>query len=185
MNILLISNTINELVRQSDFFRSYHFGYHSDINRNVQNDYDPDGNSGKDFPHVTWVAPVEGELTMQGDTGRDTLDMMLFFYCTQDYRNDNDPEDMANTLAWQWDRLKGRAVEFLHALNKSGNFRLVDGRAKWFTDSNTNIDRLLCVGVEFKLLHLYACCDYQKQPLLSAKDINPPSGIDLEARYVR
>lgn len=186
MNILHISNTLNEMVRQSDFFRSYHFGYHSDINANIGNDFDPDGNAGKSYPHVTWVAPVEGELSMQGETGRDAVEMMLLFYATQDYRDDNDPVDITQTLAWQWNRLKLRAVEFVHGLNKSKAFRVVDGRVKWFTDSNANIDRLICVGLEFKLLHLYACCDYQfQQPPLSAADTHVPSDIDLETRYVR
>jgi hypothetical protein len=186
MNLITISNTINELVRQSSFFKSYHFGYHSDINRNVPNGYDLNGDAGKDFPHVTWVAPVEGEITLSGDAGRDMIDVMLFFYATQDYRNDGEPEDIERTLAWQLDRLKARAVEFLHGLNTGAAFRIEGGKVKWFTDAHAQIDRLICVGCEFRVVVPYACCDYEAQyPKLSAANVSVTDQIDLEARYVQ
>ena len=185
MNLLHISNTFNALVQQSAFFQSYHFGYHTDINANTPNNYDKDGNTGKFYPHVTWVAPVEGSLKMQGDTGIDTVEVMLFFYNPQDYRNDGDPLSIDTTLVRQLHDLKARAVEFLHGLNKSRLFRIVDGKVKYFTDSNIQVDRLLCVGVEFSLQLAYGCCDYENQnPALSAKDLTIHETEDMEARHV-
>lgn len=185
MNLLHISNTFNALVQQSAFFQSYHFGYHTDINANPPNNYDKDGNTGKFYPHVTWVAPVEGSLKMQGDTGIDTVEVMLFFYNLQDYRNDGDPLNIDTTLIRQWHDLKARAVEFVHGLNKSRLFRIVDGRVKYFTDSNIQVDRLLCVGVEFSLHAAYGCCDYEGHiPPLTAKDLTIHETEDMEARHV-
>lgn len=185
MNLLHISNTFNALVQQSAFFQSYHFGYHTDINTNTANNYDKDGNTGKFYPHVTWVAPVDGSLKMQGDTGTDTVEVMLFFYNLQYYRNDGDPLNIDTTLIRQWHDLKARAVEFVHGLNKSRLFRIVDGRVKYFTDSNIQVDRLLCVGVEFSLHVGYGCCDYENQnPALSAKDLTIHETEDMEARHV-
>jgi len=184
MNLLHISNTLNSLVQQSAFFQSYHFGYHTDINTNTPNNYDKDGNTGKFYPHVTWVAPVEGSLKMQGDTGTDAVEVMLFFYNLQDYFNDGDPLDIDLTLVRQWHDLKARAVEFVHALNKSRLFRIVDGKVKYFTDSNVQVDRLLCVGVEFTLQLNYGCCDYENQnPPLSAAGIDVDGTTDKEARH--
>ncbi len=185
MNLLHISNTLNQLVQQSAFFQSYHFGYHSDINTNTPNGYDPDNNTGKMYPHVTWVAPVDGNLIMQGDTGKDMVDVMLMFYNLQDYQNNHDPLRIETTLLMQWHELKARAVEFLHALNKSRLFRVTDGKVKYFTDGHVQIDRLICVGCEFTLQANYGCADYENQtPVLSAACVEVFGVDDMEARHV-
>lgn len=185
MNLLHISNTFHQLVQQSAFFQSYHFGYHADINANIPNNFDPNNEAGKIYPHVLWVAPVEGSIQMQGDTGRDTIEVMLFFYNLQDYTNDSEPLDLQSTLLTQWHTLKARAVEFLHGINKSRIFRIVDGKAKYFTDSNAQIDRLICVGCEFTLQVNYGCDDYQcQQPQLSAALVETFGADDMEARHV-
>lgn len=185
MNLLHISNTFAQLVQQSAFFQSYHFGYHSDINTNTANIYDPGNEAGKMFPHVLWAAPVEGSLSMQGDTGRDFVEVMLYFYALQDYQNDGEPVRIENTLIRQWHDLKARAVEFLHGANKSRMFRIVDGKVKYFTDANAQIDRLLCVGCEFTVQLNYGCCDYENQtPPLSAAQVETFGVDDIEARHV-
>lgn len=185
MNLLHISNTFNLLVQQSTFFQSYHFGYHTDINANTPNNFDINNEAGKMYPHITWVAPVEGNLKMQGDAGHDFVDVMLLFYNLQDYRNDGDPTDIDITLLRQWHNLKARAIEFLHAINKSRAFRIVDGKVKYFTDSHAQIDRLVCVGCEFTLQVAYGCSDHENQaPPLSAACIDAPNTEDLESRHV-
>lgn len=185
MNILKISNIFNLLVQNSDFFQSYHFGYHSDINASIPNNFDNAGEAGKMFPHVTWVAPVEGKIKMRGNGGEDQVDVMLLFYDLQDYRNDGEPRTIEHTLAWQWSILKARAMEFVHGLNLSREVRVLDSEIRWFTDSNAHIDRLICVGLEFKLTYPYGCCDYEAQaPPLSAQYLQPSGEIDLEARNV-
>src|SRR5690606_21466 len=122
---------------------------------------------------------------MQGDTGKDAVSVMLFFYNLQDYQNDADPMSIEKTLLCQWHELKARAVEFLHGLNKSAIFRITDGRVKYFTDSHAQIDRLICVGCEFTLQLNYGCCDYEnQQPPLSAKLVETFGSDDMEARHV-
>lgn len=164
MNLILISNTFNLLVQESEFFQSYHFGYHSDINSNIPNNSDLYGDAGKMFPHVTWVAPVEGQIEMKDRSGTDYVQAMLFFYNLQDYDNSGDPSVIDETLLVQWSRLKARAVEFLHGFNaRPSLFRIRDGKLKYFTDAHAAVDRLLCVGFEFEIIALYGCEDYEDQ----------------------
>jgi hypothetical protein len=185
MNLLHLSNLFNKLVQDSSFFQSYHFGYHSDININVPNNFDPNNEAGKRFPHVLWAAPVEGQIQMSGDNGTDDIDVMLFFYSLHGYRNDSDPIDIDITMLRQWNTLKARAIEFVHALNKGRDFKIKGQTVKYFTDSNVSVDRLLCVGVEFRLTNVYGCPDYEAQiPPLSAANISPVKSSDLEAEYV-
>lgn len=186
MNLIHISNTFNLLVQESQFFQSYHFGYHSDININVPNNHDLHGDAGKMFPHVTWAAPVEGDIEMKGDLGIDNVQCLLFFYNLQDYKNDGDPTDIDLTLLTQWNELKARALEFIHAFNsRPSPFRIKDSKAKWFTDAHAGIDRLICVGFEFEIIAHYGCDDYQAQT--PALGCGLPGNIekteDLEAEY--
>lgn len=172
MNLIHISNTFNLLVQESEFFQSYHFGYHSDININTPNNSDISGNAGKMFPHLTWVAPVEGELILNGENGIDYVQAALYFYNLQDYKNDGDPVDVDFTLLTQWNTLKARAVELLHGFNAYSAFRIKDKKVKWFTDSHAGTDRLICVGAEFEIIAHYGCDDYQDQ--------TPSLGCDLD-----
>lgn len=185
MNLLQISNTFNLLVQQSEFFNSYHLGYHNDINLNIPNNFDLDGEAGKMFPHVLWAAPIEGEVKLEGDLGTDYTDVMLYFYNLQGYGNDGDPSHTSVTMLQQWHDLKARALEFIYGFNKSRRFRVKDGKVKYFTDANAQVDRLLCVGIEITVVSKIGCDDYQAQaPPLCADDSGAHGLFDIEAKNV-
>jgi hypothetical protein len=165
MNLTRISNLFNLLVQESSYFRSYHFGYHADIQVNTPNANDEHGNLGKAFPHVTWVAPPEGVLDIKDL--RDAVDIEIYFYNTQDYDATNNPTATSRTMLVQWNELKARAVEFAHAVDKVRGYSVKDKRVEWFADANTHIDSLLCIGLRFTLLTAYTCPDYESDPPLS------------------
>jgi len=180
MKLLLISNTLNALVEQSDFFQMYHAGYHSDINTNILNNYNPHGNEGKKLPLVLWALPAEGNIGKVKDLGGSlSVDMELYFYNLQDYNLDGDPTSINRTLITVLDELLARATEFMHALKESrgGSFE----SWKWFTDANMHVDRLVCVGVTLTMNLPYSCADYQGDPALAAVDISTISStVDNE-----
>lgn len=170
MNLVAISNLFNLLVQESDYFASYHFGYHSDIERNVPNNFDPDGNTGKPFPHVTWAAPPDGVLDLKQKS--DLINVELYFYSLQDIDGNGDP--IGATWLEQWNTLKARAVEFIHAVRDRRLLAINnENRVEWLTDANATTSRLICVGLKFQLYTLYKCEDYELN--------DPPLGSTLPA----
>lgn len=183
MNLVRISNLFNLLVQESAYFKSYHFGYHSDIQVNTPNAYDEHSNKGKAFPHVTWVAPPEGVLDIK--ELRDAVDVELYFYDTQDYDATNNPTASIRTLLVQWNELKARAVEFIQAVNKVRGYSVKDNRVEWVADANAHTDRLLCIGLRFTVLNAYTCPDYDSDPPLSGSLPSVPieAVLDLETQF--
>lgn len=169
MNLIRISNLFNLLVQESEFFRAYHFGYQVGLAANVQNNFNVHGNTGIDFPLVLWAAPVEGELMLRDRW--DTLDIELFFYHLQGYGNDGEPTGLERTYLVQWDELKKRAVEFIHAIHSRREYKVKEGRVRYFTDQGQGIQSLICVGMTFSLFDPYACEDYESQ--------SPPLGASI------
>lgn len=170
MKLLLISNTLNALVQNSAYFQNYHAGYHSDINTNILNNFNPDGNTGKKLPLVLWALPAEGNAEQVKDLGGTlSVDMELYFYNLQDYGMDGDPSAMARTLITVLDELLSKATEFMHAL-KASRIGTIENW-KWFTDANVHVDRLVCVGVTLSLKLPYSCTAYQSDPPLEPVDI--------------
>lgn len=162
MNLLLIGNTIKLVVDTHPHIKSYHFGYHSDINRNVPNVYDENNEKGTQFPHLMWVAPIDGTLDLA--TRKDVIDCEVYLYDLQAYGNDH--EGTAETLLTQWNRLKIYLVEVLQVLysKKVG----ISANVEWFTDANAQNDRLICVGARFNITKSYTCANY-----------DPITGIDF------
>lgn len=170
MKLLYISNTLNALVQSSGYFKSFHAGYHSDINTNILNNYNPDGNEGKKLPLVLWAVPVEGNLKGVTDRGTMEVEVELYFYGYQDYNKDGDPTPQ--TMMTVWDDLHTHAVEFLHTLKASLRIPFAGDNIKWFTDANATVDRLICIGATFTLTVQYGCTDYQSSVPLAPVDVS-------------
>lgn len=189
MNLHSVSNLFKQLVDASDFWKSYHFGYHSDLNGGSVDVYNIAGQTGREYPLVLWAQPSEGTVIKQGNGFIDQLTVDLFFYSTQHRLNDGTPVTLDQTTQAQWHTLKARAFEFVHSIDDMT--ARWDDRAKWyamrpgfrwFNDAHLHIDRLLCVGVQFVLNIPYNCHDYQQQqPLLSEAVTGAPANqIDLQ-----
>lgn len=182
MNLTRISNLFNLLVQESDYFKSYHFGYHSDIQVNTPNIFNENGNIAKPFPHVAWVGPVEGGL----DLGKMMVEtqVQIYFYGTQDYDETNNPTSAARTLLVQWNELMTRGVEFIHAVNKMRGYSVKDNRVEWASDANVHIDRCLCFEARFTLLTAYTCATYNSDPpLIDSLPETVEAVNDLETQF--
>ena len=173
MNITRISNLLLSLVEHSEHWQSFHFGYHSDINANIASVQNAYGNTGRLYPLVLLAAPLEGEL-LQDEKNKqlyDEVQIELYFYDLQDRDNGSDSD--GKTLCAAWNELKGRGIEFYHALRdlserteNRARWLRVGRNVKWFTDSNLHVDRLLMFGIQFSISLPYTCADYEVQ--------NPP-----------
>lgn len=180
MNLLRISNLFNLLVQGSTFFRSYHFGYASDIDRNVPNNFDPNNETGKFYPHVAWIAPPEGAADLR--RGMDEVEIEIRFYDLLDYKNDGDPVAMSETMLKRWDALKREAFVFISAIRMSKQVGQ-SGTVKWFSDSHVGSDRLICIGATVTLQQVFSCADIEAVAKALSEGLPAiiPDALDLEA----
>lgn len=189
MNLHAVSNLFKQLVDASDYWQSYHFGYHSDLHGGSADVYNIAQSTGRMYPLVLWAQPSEGTITKQGNGYIDNITVDLFFYSTQHRANDGTPVNLEETTLSQWHTLKTRAFEFLHSIedmparqHDRAKWYAMQPAFKWFSDSHLHIDRLLCIGATITLMLPYNCTQHQiQQPLLSeAVPGAPANEIDLQ-----
>jgi hypothetical protein len=179
MNLVKLSNIFKAISDASPGIRSYHFGYHQDVQRNVPNTYDANGDKSTSFPHLTWVAPVEGSLSLAEK--QDWVDVELYLYDLQSVQ-ENDPT--AETLLTQWNRLKKTITEVVHTFHSAKGVKIKEGKVNYFTDSDAHLDRMICVGVRFTVLIPYTCSTYTTPILLNTDDIRDSTESEYD-KYIR
>jgi len=181
MQLTKISNLFCRLAEQSTFFKNYHFGYHSDINTNIINKFNPDGAVGTLFPLVLWAAPVEGNLSaLNGKRGTNNIQVSLYFYDLQG--RDQQGNTTQESLLTVWDRLHTHAIEYFNAALRSNAYTVQNKTLNWFVDANTHNDRLICVGLDFTIELPYACEDYEVEGLQPVEGCELPT-LDMEQTF--
>ena len=92
---------------------SYTFGTYREI------DYELDRM--KTFPAVAELLPLKGSFELKFESVKDSQDITLLFL-------DIDGKTPNSAMTCEVvDRMKGKALEFVKALNESGEFELIDG----------------------------------------------------------
>ena len=178
-----ISNIFNLMCQIDTRINSYHYGWRSDINKNIANNFDPNFSTGRMFPAVHMDKPdgitgIEEPGYLGGD---ESVEMLLYFDTEQDYNNDG----TANTLNLieQEDELKVIANDFI------ANFVVIIGadkynignitKPKYVQRSNVHNQKLITWEVSFVLTHSALCTLPQYQIDLSLlPDTIPDTDIE-------
>lgn len=171
MNVLVeISNLFNLITRSHNTLQSYHFGWRSDVNFTVTNNFNSGtGNDlGKQYPAVHLVAAPRGTMNLAGDMD---IECMVFIDILQDSNNDGNRVTL--TLVEQFNEALKLGQEVLLVFKKESKNLIPKGQAyqireetiRWSTDSNTHNDQLVSAIFEFTIFAKVPC--------------NPPN-IDIE-----
>lgn len=161
MDEVQISNILNLITQAHPFFNHYHFGWWSDIDINVANNFDPDGRDGKKYPAVQWLAPPEGTTDLV--RLRTGLNMQLHFYDLQYYQNDGSAD--ARTNIENWRDLRLASMQFLKRFMDTGKelakgglgFQIRGNEVNFQGDSNAHNDRLISMYYTFTLDMVISC----------------------------
>lgn len=181
MTITEISNLFNLITSMSPNLTSYHYGWASDINQNITNNYDNPQSTGRMFPHVQWIAPAQGEWSAFEAQGQrlDSLNITLAFYDLMDRNNDGSLNN--TTMNEQVATLHNAAFQFMVELRRAGRQLapqkdLVDisqGRVRWTSDANIHNDKLISVVLSFTLVTNIDCDE------LNLDFNTPPAGFSF------
>jgi hypothetical protein len=174
--ILKLTNTIKAAADGVNV-AEYHFGYHSDINTATDNQYNPGGAVGRQFPLCLLVAPLSGKVKPGGKgAGALTYDVEVFFYDTQHFGHDG--ATRTDTMAETLERLEKKALAFLEGLKAA---RVGIEQADLLHDAHAHIVGLVCVGLTFTVAMPYGCDDIDAVPLVNTATVD----TENEQEYVQ
>lgn len=140
-------NLFNLLVENNPNLNSYHYGWRSDINMNIQNNYDINAEIGKLYPHVHVLPPTRSQ-NMQ--SGVEVYNWEVYIFDLQYYNNDGTPKSA--TLAEHWAILEQRALEFQEGVWQYGWKKSQFNASNFTIDYGSNFanDRLVYLSLSFQ-----------------------------------
>jgi hypothetical protein len=157
-----ISNIFNLMVQADSRLKFYHFGWRSDINKNIDNNFDKGVKTGRLFPALHFDVPdffqPSEELNYLGF--KEDISLNLYFDDLQNY--DNSGEQKTDNLIEQWAGLKQISEDFINNLSevlqyyKAGFIRTVP---RFEPKSNLFNDRLITFEVSFTIAHFSECTE--------------------------
>jgi len=179
-----ISNIFNLMVQADSRLKFYHFGWRSDINKNIDNNFDKGVKTGRLFPALHFDVPdffqPSEELNYLGF--KEDIAVNLYFDDLQNY--DNSGEQKTDNLIEQWAALKQITEDFISNLSevlqyyKAGFIRTVP---RFEPKSNLFNDRLITFEVSFTIAHISECTEeIHKINLLSLPGSGCFPAYDLE-----
>lgn len=68
MTITQLSNLFNLIVQNDSDYKFYHYGFPSDMNINISNNFDPTSDTGRLFPYVLLLPPILNSRAMESNT---------------------------------------------------------------------------------------------------------------------
>lgn len=184
MNILQVSNLFNQIAQGIPAINFYHYGYYSDINTNIQNNFTGENTVGKLYPAVSFLYP-DSRLSIKQDSVRGSLNCRLVFSDLQYYNNDSSPRN--ESILEQQAALEAIAVNFIAEVNRLGrqvgNNLGLSGDVSFNYLSDAHNDSLVLVTADFALFYGLDCPITQVDPAsLDApfNDVPPSSSNDYE-----
>ena len=184
MNILQIANLFNQIAQGLPAVNFYHYGYYSDINTNVQNNFTGENTVGKLYPAVSFLYP-DSRIAIKEQSVRGSLNCRLVFSDLQYYNNDS--TQRTQSILKQQAALEAIAVNFIAEINRLGrlagnNLGVVgDVTLDYFSDAQN--DNLIVVEAAFALFYALDCPTIQVTPAsLDApfNDVPPSAENDYE-----
>lgn len=181
MNILQLSNYFNLIAQQSGFLM-YHYGYESDVQRSVQNNFNPAQSAGKMFPAVIWEKPTQ-TLVLDNTRVRSDVNVRLNFFALQHYTNGGAP-DFTQTIE-QENALRIKVLDFLKMVHEVGklqhfNVQTITYNVEYLEAQTP--DRLIQIVVSFVVSFNETCPAVAFNPALVVAPYSypPPDDSDFE-----
>jgi len=162
-----VSNVFNLLSQLDSRILHYHFGWQWDINKEIDNNFDPGNKTGRLFPAVQMDVPDYFQTIEEPsyDGTKEEIKVLLYFYDEQDYNNNSSAK--TTNLIEQWTNLKTIAEDFmanyLEAIGpKKYNIGFITN-PRYTQRSNLHNDRLILWEVEFILTHIAPCTEFLRR----------------------
>lgn len=176
-----ISNVLNLMTQLDSRLQFYHFGWRSDILRNIDNNFDNNNVKGRLFPALHWAVPEFTQYVepVQYDALKEEVEMTLYFDDLQDYNNDGSLK--TKNLIEQWSDLKQIAEDFIANFEvvMCGHFKagFITTSPKFEQFSHGHNDRLITWRVTFILTHFIPCTEASNKVDVS---LLPPTIDDVD-----
>jgi hypothetical protein len=157
-----ISNIFNLMVQQEPRILFYHFGWRSDILRNIDNNFDNNNIKGRQFPALHFAVPESTKYleAINYDGIKEEVEVTLYFDNLQDCENDGSAE--TDNLIEQWAELKQIAEDYIANFSEVLCNKYLAGSItapKFEQFSHGHNDRLITWRVTFNLIHTIPCTD--------------------------
>lgn len=117
LTITKISNLFNIISQEIAEINNYHFGFRSDVNRNVKNNFDIKQSTGKLYPAVHFAVPTTVGL-VDPDNNTKTFACRLYFDDLLNYNNDSTAK--TDSLLEQYAALIELAERFINEIDNIG-----------------------------------------------------------------
>ena len=150
------------MVKADSRLNFYHFGWRSDINRNIDNNFDEGTSTGRKFPAVQFHVPENTSISQNGLDYyglQEDIQITLYFDDLQDYNNNS--TEKIDTLLEQWTNLKTIAEDFVLNFEKviveKYGVGHIDSEIKFIPRSNLHNDKLITWEVSFLMNHITPC----------------------------
>ena len=186
-DIVQISNVLNNITQLHPNFKFYHFGWRSDIEKDIDNNFDNDTATGRFFPSVQWVPPSQ-EVLEDLHNNRRTIKMELFFDDLQGYTSTGEID--TRTMIEVFRDLKRGATIFLNNFSRfltniylDQAFVDTDKPINFFYDSNAGQAKRIFLKVDFSLTYFEHCESLILDPAnlpVDPSSISPVETYDYE-----
>jgi len=184
MNIIGISNLFNLTAQQLGFL-GYHYGFESDMNRNVTNNLNVGNSIGSQFPYVLFEKPVCN--TTFSNKPLTMMEVRLNFYDLEYYNNDG-TLDVSQTIEKE-NELRTLAIAFINSLVVQGSSSAltIGGRqisisnqsVRFDTQEMATVNRCIQIVASFSMSFFEDCPTFVfDQNLVIAPYSYPPSETD-------
>jgi hypothetical protein len=193
MSLTKISNLFNQLCQTHPDVKYYHYGWQSDINITVPNNFtlgsgEQTNPRGKKYPSLTLEFPSE-RWELGGGGSQSFLRTFLIFNDTQRY-NSEDGSNNPKSLVEQQDVLKKIAVDIITNFNRIG--RAFGGKKIMQIRNINNViysgearaDRLVELVVDLEIYYFIECSSFiaDIENLPPPFNTLPPTGEDMELK---
>lgn len=149
----------------------YHFGWRSDINKNIDNNFDPGNSTGRLFPALHFDIPDYFEPTHEENYLGFNEDIAINLYFDDLQAYENDGSQTIKTLIEKWGDLKQISEDFVSNLTQVlefYNIGFVRTQPRYEPKANLFNDNLITFQVSFVLSHVAPCTLEENKIVLSS-----------------
>lgn len=180
MNIVQLSNYFN-LIAQQVGFLGYHYGFESDMYRNVQNNTNPQNSIGNRYPFVLFEHPTWSTTFLRAPTTR--YSCRVNFFGLQHYNNDASI-NVAQTIE-QENALRLLALDFIEGVKQVGidqGFAIETSTVNFDSQEAQLADRLIQIVATFNIQTREECSTFVFDPALVLAPYSYPTSdsVDFE-----
>lgn len=165
MTITQISNYFNAIVQSYVDMGFYHYGWTSDINVNVQNNFTGNNSRGKKYPALHMDFITERPTILTKDV-RSQATIPLIFSDTQYYNSENNSTNL-RSLPELHTHLQQLAINVISEFNRIGrslkgrdHFGVLTTQPTFTYTANSRNDRLVELFTQIEVFYFPDCTDF-------------------------